>query len=100
MLRTIDTVVAGATLPTGPDEITALADQILRGLFTGDFAIALDRAAAYCRVAAAGCTSVADDRDAVDPARASELTTRALRLAIIADELTACARLYREHSLD
>jgi hypothetical protein len=100
VLATIDPVVAGATLPTGPEEITALADQILRGLFTGDFAIALDRAAAFCRVTAAGATAVANDREDVDPARAAELTTRALRLSIFADELTASATLYRSDSLD
>src|SRR5690554_7818049 len=33
---TINPVVAGATVPTGAAEITALADQILRGLFDGD----------------------------------------------------------------
>ena len=100
VLTTIDAIVAGAPLPTGPDEITDLADQILRGLFTGDFAIALDRAAAFCRVTSAGCTSVADDAEATAPDRASELTARALRLTITADEFTSCARLYRQGALD
>ncbi|MDZ4045245.1 MAG: DNA-directed RNA polymerase subunit beta, partial [Rhodoglobus sp.] len=72
VLRTIDTVVAGAPMPTGPEEITELADQILRGLFRGDFGVALDRAAAFCRILAAGCTSVADDAEATEPARATE----------------------------
>jgi hypothetical protein len=87
-------------MPTGPDELIELADQILRGLFTGDFAVALDRAAAFCRVTAAGCTSVADDQELSNPARASELTTRALRFSTTAEEFTACARLYRAGSLD
>lgn len=100
VLATIDTVVAGAPLPTGPDEIILLADQILRGLFRGDFAVALDRAAAFCRVTSAGCTSVADDVDVITPERGSELTTRALRLSIMAEEFTSCARLYRAGSLD
>ena len=60
----IDPVVAGAVIPTGPAEIIAVADEILRGVFSGDFAVALDRAAAFCRVTGAGCTSVADDMDA------------------------------------
>jgi hypothetical protein len=97
---TIDPVVAGASMPTGPAEITELADRILRGIFEGDFAIALDRAAAFCRVSAAGCTSVADDLDATEPERASELTRRALRFSTIAQELTTCARLWRQDSLD
>ena len=97
---TIDPVVAGAEAPTGPEEVMALADQILRGIFEGDFAIALDRAAAYCRVAGIGCASVADDLDATEPARSSELTTRALRYSTLGSELTSCARLWRTESLD
>jgi len=99
-LETIDTVVAGAPMPTGPDEITALADEILRGLFTGDFGVALDRAAAFCRVCAAGATSIADDSDFTSPERATELTSRAERFAITAEELAACARLSRFDQLD
>ena len=100
VLTTIDTVVAGAPLPTGPDEIIALADQILRGLFRGDFATALDRAAAFSRVVAAGCSSIADDADVTNSERATELTTRALRFTQLAEEFTACARLHRAGSLE
>ena len=100
VLRSIDAVVAGAPTPAGPAEITELADRILRGLFEGDFAVALDRAAAFCRVVAAGAASVADDRDALDSERASELTTRALRFTRTAEELSVCARLWRSDSLD
>lgn len=100
VLATIDAAVAGAPQPAGPEEITELADQILRGLFRGDFAIALDRAAAFCRIMSAGCTSIADDSDPVHPDRASELTTRAARLSLTAEEFTAAARLYRAGNLD
>ncbi|MBC7590571.1 MAG: DNA-directed RNA polymerase subunit beta, partial [Salinibacterium sp.] len=100
VLPTIDALVAGAPMPTGPDEITDLADQILRGLFRGDFAVALDRAASFSRILAAGCTSAADDAEPVNPERATELTTRADRLAMTADEFAACARLYRAGSLE
>lgn len=98
--RTIDPVVAGAAAPMGPTEVIALADQILRGAFEGDFAVALERAAAFCRVSAAGAASVADDLDATEPHRSSELTRRALRFSQLADELAVSARLWREHSLD
>lgn len=101
--RTIDPVVAGAAHPTGPDEIIVLADEILRGIYTGDFGVALDRAAAFCRVMSAGASSVADDADATDatdPERSRELTRRALRFAEMGAELTACARLWRTDSLD
>ena len=100
VLGTIDAMVAGAPLPTGPEEITRLADEILRGLFRGDFATALDRAAAFCRVTSAGSTSVADDVDDVTPERATGLTTRALRLTQTAEELSSCARLHRAGSLE
>lgn len=100
VLRTIDPVVAGAPSPAGPQEVEELADRILRGLFDGDFALALERAAAFCRVAAAGAISLADDRETLDPERAAELTTRAQRLSTTADELGACARLARDDSLD
>lgn len=100
MATTIDPVVAGAPSPTGPEEITNLADQILRGLFQGDFAIALDRAAAFCRITALGATSVADDLDGASPERASELTTRALRLSQTAAEFVSCATLWRAGKLD
>lgn len=97
---TIDPVVAGAPMPTGPAEITELADRILRGVFEGDFAIALDRAGAFCRIAATGCTSIADDLDVTEPERSTELTRRALRFSQTAQELTGCARLWRDDSLD
>jgi hypothetical protein len=100
LVSTIDQVVAGAEQPTGPAEIVTLADQILRGLYTGDFAVALDRGAAFCRLVAAGATSVADESDLTAEDRASELTRRALRLSELAIELTAAANLWRRESLD
>ncbi len=100
VLPTIDPVVAGAPLPAGPAEITELADTILRGAFEGDFAIALERAAAFCRVSAAGALSIADDQEVANPDRATELTTRAQRLITTADELMSCARLARADMLD
>lgn len=99
-LTGIDPVVAGAPNPSGPDEVTELADVILRGAFTGDFADALDRAAAFCRISAAGATSIADDFEVTEPERSSELTTRALRYSTTGAELTACARLWRSDALD
>jgi len=100
VLATIDPVVAGVPSPTGPEEITALADQILRGLFTGDFAIALDRAAAFCRVTSTGAASFADDAEPLTPERATDFTRRALRLSQTASEFTVCARLWRADALD
>ncbi len=61
---------------------------------------ALDRAAAFCRIESSGCASVADEAEATEPGRASELTTRALRFSTTARELTSAARLWRVGSLD
>jgi len=99
-LRTIDEVVAGAPSPAGPQEIVELADRILRGVFDGDLALALDRAAAFCRLAADGSATLAEDYDATEPERAAEHDRRALRLARTAEELTVCARLSRDGALD
>ena len=98
-IASADPVVAGAPTPAGPDELVDLVDTILRGLFQGDFAVALDRAAAFCRVEASGASHLADDYEATEPERASALTTRALRLADYASDLTACAALWRRESL-
>jgi hypothetical protein len=98
-LSSADEVVAGAPSPAGPDELVALIDTILRGLFEGDFAVALDRAAAFCRVQAAGASHLADDYERTEPDRASALTTRGLRLADYASDLSVCATLWRRESL-
>src|SRR5699024_1971086 len=47
-------VVAGVAEPPGPDELRDLTDAILAGVFEGDLAVALDRAAAFCQVVSAG----------------------------------------------
>jgi hypothetical protein len=94
-LASADAVVAGAPVPADPDELVVLIDAILRGAFRGDFAVALDRAAAFCRVQASGATHVADDYEATAPRRASDLTTRALRLSSFAQDLSASAVLWR-----
>ncbi len=98
-LDSADPVLAGAPTPAGPDAMKELIDVILRGLFTGDFGVALDRAAAFARVEATGSTHLADDYEATEPERASSFTTRALRLSDYAGDLTACAALWRRESL-
>lgn len=98
-LNSADPVIAGAPIPAGPDELVNLVDTILRGLFVGDFAVALDRAAAFCRVQASGATHLADDYEATEPERASTFTTRALRLSDYAGDLAACAALWRRDAL-
>jgi hypothetical protein len=99
-LASIDALVAGAPSPAGPAELLAVADDILRGVFEGDLGLALDRAAAFARVTASGCTDLADDADETEPERAATLTKRAGRLARLADELSVSARLWRDGVLD
>lgn len=98
-LKTADAAIAGAPAPASPDELVVLIDTILRGAFRGDFAVALERAAAFCRVQASGATYTADDYELTEPARASEFTARALRLATYAEDLTQCAALWRRGAL-
>ncbi|HET8896961.1 MAG TPA: DNA-directed RNA polymerase subunit beta [Protaetiibacter sp.] len=100
VLATIDPIVAGAPSPAGPDEVLELSDRILRGVFDGDLAHALERASAFCRVEAAGAASVADDQEGAAPERSTELTTRAARLTTVAEELAVCARLARDDALE
>lgn len=98
-LASADAVVAGAPVPASPEELVALIDAILRGVFQGDFAIALERAAAFCRVQVSGATHAADDYEATEPARATALTARARRLHTYAGDLSAAAGLWRVGSL-
>ena len=98
-MATVDPVVVGAPAPAGPEELVQLIDTILRGLFEGDFAVALERAAAFCRVQATGATHLADDYENTESERATALTTRALRLSTYADDLAAAAALWRRDAL-
>lgn len=99
-LASADAAVAGAPVPASPEELVALVDTILRGVFRGDFSVALDRAAAFCRVQVSGATYVADDYEPTEPERASELTARARRLHAYANDLAAASGLWRVGGLN
>jgi hypothetical protein len=92
-------VVAGVAEPPGPDELQALTDAILTGVFEGDLAVALERAAAFCRVISAGRANLADDSDASDPVRSSAQTRRAASMQTTGEDLEVCARLWRKGDL-
>lgn len=80
--------VAGAD-PTGPDEVRRVADDILRGVFDGDFGLALERAAAFARVVSAGRGNLqASDDVSTD------------RLMHLAEDLAWSARLWRSGELE
>lgn len=81
-------VVTGIAEPPGTDEVIALVDRILGGVFDGDLAIALERAGAFCRVVATGRAHL-DDGDVA--AAALMVTT--------AEDLEAAGRLWRAGTL-
>ena len=85
----VNHAIAGVVDPPGADEVRDLSDRILGGIFDGDLAVALERAAAFCRVVATGRASL-DDGD----------VTAAAAMVGTAEDLEASARLWRVGSLD
>jgi hypothetical protein len=112
--------VAGVADPPGPSEVRALADAVLAGAFSGDLAVALERAAAFCRVVSTGWAVLADDLPVIAASRAgagpdcggqqqagcdpvgdaaSALTRRASDLLRTGTQLEAAARRWRAGTL-
>ena len=83
--------VAGAAEPPGAAEMSHVLDEVLRGVFEGDLDVALERAAAFCRVVSAG---------RADISTGDATAAQAANLLAMADDLAACARLWRAGSLD
>lgn len=92
-------VVAGAADPPTPEALRALADQVLHGVFSGDLDVALERAAAFCRVVVAGRARRADDLEDTDPLAAAALTRSSAALRDTAEDLEAAAAQWRRRSL-
>lgn len=86
-------VVAGVADPPGAEEILQMADTVLNGAWTGEFDVALERFAAFCRVTALGRIRLEDSEglEAVKGARKLERT---------AEDLEAAARAWRAGTLD
>ena len=77
--------VAGALEPPAPDDLRRLVAQVLHGVFGGDLGVALERAAAFCRVVVAGRTADPDGpADRADTERAADLLTTAQDLEAVA----------------
>jgi hypothetical protein len=89
----VQAAIAGVVEPPGPAEVAALADAVLGGMVTGDLDVALDRAAAFCRIVAAGRALTAAEAD--DDAGFS-----AGRLLTTGEQLEAAARAARAGHLD
>lgn len=94
-LPTIDPIVAGAPDPLSAADFSRILDDILRGVFEGDLAHALERAAAIATAVSAGAISLA----LADDDEASYLTSRSLRWSVIAEELEKCAARARKGTL-
>lgn len=92
--------VAGAAEPPGAEELREMTSSILTGAFEGDFDVALERTAAYCRVVALGQAEHADAAELAHESRAAVMTRRAHSLLKTAEDLEACAELWRRGELD
>jgi len=93
--------VAGVAEPPGPAEVQDMSDAVLGGAFTGDLAVALERAAAFCHVVAIGWAVQADVEPTLtmDESAAHALTRRAGDLARTGSELEDAADLWRRGRL-
>lgn len=86
-------VIAGVAEPPNPDDLQRLTGSILTGVFEGDLATALDRAAAFCHVVAVGLAGPDGGEVPEDQVR------RAARLQSTARDLQASAGLWRRGDL-
>lgn len=91
--------IAGAVEPPDAYELQRLTGQILSGAYAGDFAVALDRAAAYCRIVSLGQSHHAEQLESGHPVQARSLLKRSQRLLKTAEDLDACAGTYRAGAL-
>jgi hypothetical protein len=89
-------VVAGVADPPGPDEVVSVVDAVLTGVAEGDFAITLERAAAFCRIVAIGR---AHHADAPSVEESDALTLSAARLVRTAEQLEHVAHRWRAGEL-
>ena len=83
-------VVAGVAEPPAPAEMSRVIDEILRGVFAGDLAVALERAAAFCEVVSAG---------RADLEEGEEQAERAASLLAMGRDLAVCAARWRTNDL-
>jgi hypothetical protein len=94
-LAPVDEVVAGVADDADPDAVAATADAVLSGAYRGDFAVALERAAAFFRVVGVGRLELVTD----GPDRALDLEM-AERNRRTADALERAAASWRDGTLN
>lgn len=95
----VSQVIAGAAEPPSPEGLRDLVDAILTGVFDGDLAVALERAAAFCRVVSVGRAFQADEHDGHDEESPSVATRSAAALLTTAQDLERAAVAWREGRL-
>lgn len=95
---TVSQAIAGSPSAPTPEEVVELATEILRGAFAGDFAVALERAAAFARVMAAGERELMASSD--DARRVMDELRRLEGYETVSAELTAAAALWRNGELN
>lgn len=96
----VSQVVAGVAEPPGAAEMTTMADTILSGAFQGEFDVALERFAAFCRVVALGQAHHADAAEVANGPRAARLTRNSHQLIKTAEDLEHAASAWRRGELD
>lgn len=96
----VSKVVAGVAEPPGENEVSAMADTILSGAFEGEFDVALERFAAFCRVIALGQANHADAADSSGNSHATRLTRNSQQLIKTAEDLEHAAAAWRRGELD
>lgn len=101
------TYLAGFADPPTIDGMRTTLDEILRGAFTGDLAIALHRAAAIAKLVAYGTAHLADSLEHARPdavghesANGSTLTAYATRLLTLGEDVEAAARIAEKGALE
>lgn len=93
----VSEIVAGVADPPGADEVQTTIDEILAGAFRGDFAVALERAAAYMRILALGRSERAEPTGADEADRALQSSAA---LVDTANTLVRCAAAWRSDTLE
>ena len=91
--------VAGVVEPPTSTHLNRVIDEVLSGFFTGDLAVALERAAAYARVLVTGIAFDADAREVDDAALSSSMTKVAANLQLLAAQFDESAKLWRNGEL-
>lgn len=99
MPPTSASAIVGVDQAPNADDIERTADSILSGAFTGDFAVALERAGTFCNVIAAGLANEAKHRAASSVSHARSMYATARSLHTTARDFSTAAKLWRSHRL-